>query len=319
MATITSTVKATGGDYNSRSDWWAAKGGADLVTATNIEEAACDAFSDTTAFSMTTGTTNASYYYRIYSASGQEHTGTFGTGARLEPTVTYGYALTCTVQYTRIENQVIDNLGTTNAGGLDYNSSDNQYIVNSLVRSGGTTSNRYGLNIGYCLNAFCHNNVVVGYNTVLLRATASTGELYNCTAIQKHGTNSTVDIASTSGLTVKNMLAQGAGTNFVTTSYTGTASNNLSQDTTAPGTSAVTSTALTFTDAANDDYSLASGDTAAHTAGIGPSSDASVQTTDCIGTSRSGTTCSIGAFEYVTAGGGGILAQAMTYYMGLEA
>ncbi|RLB93606.1 MAG: hypothetical protein DRH26_03460 [Deltaproteobacteria bacterium] len=37
--------------------------------------------------------------------------------------------------------------------------------------------------------------------------------------------------------------------------------------------------------------------------GLGPSSDADVPSTDILGNTRSGTTCSIGAFEYIAAGG----------------
>jgi len=40
--------------------------------------------------------------------------------------------------------------------------------------------------------------------------------------------------------------------------------------------------------------------------GIGPALDSNVPTTDIVGTSRSGNTCDIGAFEYVASGGGGV-------------
>lgn len=59
---------------------------------------------------------------------------------------------------------------------------------------------------------------------------------------------------------------------------------------------------LTFNNAAGDDYHLAAADTLAVDAGIGPSSDADVPTTDIDGDARSGATCDIGADEFVASG-----------------
>lgn len=67
------------------------------------------------------------------------------------------------------------------------------------------------------------------------------------------------------------------------------------------GANSVTSTTLTFVDAANDDYHLAAGDTAAIGAGVGPATDSDVPTTDYDGDTRSGTTTDIGADLYASA------------------
>ncbi len=66
--------------------------------------------------------------------------------------------------------------------------------------------------------------------------------------------------------------------------------------------SGATDWAENFNDYANDDFTIGSegGDADIVGAGIGPSSDANVPTTDIIGNSRSGATCTIGPFEYVS-------------------
>jgi len=71
-------------------------------------------------------------------------------------------------------------------------------------------------------------------------------------------------------------------------------------DGTAVGANSVSSSTLTFTDAANNDYSLAAGDTDAIGAGIGPSADSDVPTTDFAGETRSGAITDLGAYIYVT-------------------
>lgn len=73
-------------------------------------------------------------------------------------------------------------------------------------------------------------------------------------------------------------------------------------DGTATGSNSVSSTTLTFVDAANDNYRLAATDTAAIDAGIGPALDANVPTTDVDGTTRSGNDSDIGYAEYVSSG-----------------
>lgn len=60
---------------------------------------------------------------------------------------------------------------------------------------------------------------------------------------------------------------------------------------------------FTFEDASTEDYHLASTDAGAIGYGVGPSTDSDVPTLDHDGETRSGTTCDIGAFEYVSSGG----------------
>lgn len=67
------------------------------------------------------------------------------------------------------------------------------------------------------------------------------------------------------------------------------------------GANSVISSTLTFADAANDDYSLAAGDTDAIGAGVGPSADADIPTSDYEGDVRSGATTDIGLDLYSVA------------------
>lgn len=81
--------------------------------------------------------------------------------------------------------------------------------------------------------------------------------------------------------------------------------NNATTEASGIGTSNPTEVDFTgyFTNAAAGDYSITSSATSLIDDGIGPGSDANVPTTDAAGTTRSGTTCDIGAYEYVAAGG----------------
>jgi hypothetical protein len=138
---------------------------------------------------------------------------------------------------------------------------------------------------------------------------AATAMLYNCTLINRSATNRTVFTTSNfdTGTTTrfKNLLIQ--GTTGATNNYVATtpdeATSILTQDTSAPGTT-LDSKTVSFVDATNWDYHLASGDTAAKDAGTDLSGDANwAFSTDADGSTRSGT-WDVGADEYVVAGPG---------------
>ena len=79
---------------------------------------------------------------------------------------------------------------------------------------------------------------------------------------------------------------------------------NITSDGTSPD-AEFRNISIAFVDADNGDFRLDTGDTAAIAAGIGPALDPLVPLFDIAGTPRSGSTCSIGAFEYVVSGGNG--------------
>ena len=74
--TVTKTIKSSGGDYTSLSAWEAANQG-DLVTADEIRQAECYAFTDTTACVIDGSTTDATRYLRVYTPSAERHAGVF--------------------------------------------------------------------------------------------------------------------------------------------------------------------------------------------------------------------------------------------------
>ena len=133
--------------------------------------------------------------------------------------------------------------------------------------------------------------------------TAGTAKLINNTF-----QNCTVGLAGLSNTKVTNNVFQDCGTDVSGTVDTGNSSDNLSDAASGlPGSNNVHSATLTFVNKAGDDFHLASGDTSAIGAGIGPSSDSDVLTTDVDGDARSGTTCDIGFDEFVSVGGGLII------------
>lgn len=141
------------------------------------------------------------------------------------------------------------------------------------------------------------------FNAVSYNNAASTTILYNCTMINKSATNrgvfSTTNLDTGTTTRFKNLLIQ--GTTGATNNYVATtpdeATSILTQDTSAPGTS-LDSKTVSFQDAANWDYHLASGDTAAKDAGTDLSADANwAFSTDGDGATRSGS-WDIGADEY---------------------
>ena len=99
---------------------------------------------------------------------------------------------------------------------------------------------------------------------------------------------------ATGVLTSRNDIFQNCTTDIVTSGSD--VNYRLSDNAVVWGANDVLSTTLTFVDAANLDYHLAAGDTAAQGAGVGPSVDADVPATDAEGTARSGATTDIGAY-----------------------
>ena len=116
--------------------------------------------------------------------------------------------------------------------------------------------------------------------------------------------NCTVGVAGLSSTKVLNNVFQDCGTDVSGTVDTGNSGNNLSDAASGlPGSNNVHNSTLTFADKAGDDFHLDSGDSDAIGAGVGPSSDSDVLTTDVDGDTRSGTTCDIGYDEFVAGGG----------------
>ena len=137
-------------------------------------------------------------------------------------------------------------------------------------------------------------------------------DIINCTLPDITATG--IELKYIDTVNLYNNLVTGAGTNDynvvgTTTLNTG---NNISSDATSPETGGRNKT-ITYTDAANDDYTTSDSDVT--DAGVGPSSQALVSTLSLNGNTRSGTTTDAGAFQ-VAAGGvtgsGTLVADAAT-------
>lgn len=220
-----------------------------------------------------------------------------------------GAALHLTLQDLQLENTVAL---ASQACGVRMGADGDLRIIGGFIRStgadGGTPSVwSQGINLGGAGTAYKlrMRNVVVAMRDgrCVLGGSYNTADtvvyVYNCTFINRSATSR--DVYSLSGgnnageYRHKNLIIQGPGT----TNYVGAAYDEkltiLTQDTT--GTSGLQSKTLTFVDATNWDYHLASGDTDA----IGAATDLSADSywpfsVDGDGTTRS--SWDVGADEY---------------------
>ena len=149
-------------------------------------------------------------------------------------------------------------------------------------------------------------NVAVGaadYPTVHIGgggSTSATVLLYNCTIVERGATGRSLlldENGAASTVRFKNLLLQGLGTNYILNDGTpDEALTILTRDTTSP-TVGLRSKTITFVDATNWDYHLASGDTDAIGAGTDLSADSYWPfSTDGDGATRS--SWDVGADEY---------------------
>jgi len=172
---------------------------------------------------------------------------------------------------------------------------------------GGTTYGLYGDGAAKPLTGYVRVNdtITYGYTQygMIVYSNGATIDYVNCVAIAGTNTTATGFGSNTSVYNAVNCISQNNVTaDFATTLVGASCTNNLSEDTTATtiGTAGVASTVLTFRDAAANDYHLAATDTAAIGAGVGPTTNTDVPTTDIDGDVRSGTTTDIG-FDLYTA------------------
>ena len=166
-------------------------------------------------------------------------------------------------------------------------------------------------------NCIAYDCLTNGYQMRVVN-TSGGGAIHvlNCTAVNCATGFSVAARSSSGGVgSLRNCIAQGSSNVDFGTGGSGipggtwTATNNLSEDATATnvdsdsGATSITSTSLTFRDAAAYDYHLAATDTAAIDAGVDLSS---TFTDDIDGVTRTGT-WDIGADQYAAAATGGLL------------
>lgn len=144
--------------------------------------------------------------------------------------------------------------------------------------------------------SFCYNNIAYGaYMDVGFRMDNGP-YMYNCTA---YGCGVGVQKGDAAA-TYRNIISVGNGTDF--DGSFGTEADYCVATGTAPGTHSLSgktaANQFVSTTAGSEDFNLKAGADAIG-AGIGPSSDGNVPTTDIVGTARSGATTDMGAFKYI--------------------
>jgi len=321
--TVTSTIKESGGDYTTLTAWEAAKQ-ANLVTADQIQIAELYAFTTYLNDSVTVSgwTMDATRYAEIRTATGQRGDG-YSTGARIGYTASAVPVITLSVAGSRLTD--IDMIGFSytaqnNYGAKAYITSTSIKTLITGCRGFGFTRRVYDIDgfSGATIVANCFGECIAttGYSAFYFNRLYSGCAAYNNTAVQPsstlwYGFEFAGDAAGRTW-NIKNNLAvvSASGVGFKTISGGSGTYNfdyNASTDATASangGTHNRDSQTFTFTDAANHDYTLTSGDAGAKDFGVDLSADSVYAfSVDWQGDTRSGS-WDIGFDEYVAAGGG---------------
>ena len=332
MATTIVTVNPGGGaDYTSLSAALAANVGnltgitCDVADEQGNNYIAMDivcsgSTADTTAVAIASGwTTDATHRLRIRGATvaGPKWDGSLyrlvAAGAYNTGTLYINQALNLTLQDLQVEGtQTLDNAPHAVSTGdvpVDLNvvngfyrltSTSGTYFAARVFSFYGTTASNLHLirmrnvtAVAYDGQAYFMNH----YNT----NPSSTLLLYNCTFVNRSANSRNIlehSWGSATSIRVKNLAIQGAGTCYTVGDGTDEKLTVLTQD--ATGTAGLTGKTLSFVDAANWDYHLASGDTDAIGAGTDLSADSYWPfSTDGDGDARS--SWDVGADEIVSA------------------
>jgi len=214
---------------------------------------------------------------------------------------------------TCIEGISIDVTNCTNTSSAIYAARTCE-IVNTLVRMK-NTNNNFGKVAGIYAYAGVASQTITIENVGIWDITTYSraenlgvyaGSYYSPTITMYNGfifgtvnTKRGFDCTDASRHKVVNYIVCNAVTNYYG-SFTSTSNFNYSTDATGPGDDSLLSQSDPFEDSSTGDFRLAFG-SAPINSGVGPSVDANVPQYDIDGTERTGTTCDIGALEYVAA------------------
>ena len=318
MATITKTIKPSGGDYTSLSAWEAGRN-ANLITSGNIEVAECYAMSDTTAVVIDGWTTDAADYIKIYTPTSERHVGVWNTSKyRLEVTGLVGSAAIINKEsFVRIDGlQVSASQSSSSADvistwSVDADNCELQFSNNILKG----VSNTFGSGVYAYTGA--HTGKVKIWNNIIYDLTTATGFgiycSFNASSANFYVYNNTVkncgygiynQNATTPAKAYNTLISgcttAGSGTWVAGTGYNAT--NNASMAYTVTGGATADRTSQTFSFVGASDFHLTSGDAGARDYGIDLSADANLAfSTDIDAQTRSGS-WDIGADEYIATG-----------------
>jgi len=303
MADKTVTVRPSGGDYTSlqAAITGEVSANANLVTMAGILtisiEGDWSGGTDTTAVVLTGFTTSADYYVKVVTDSSNraDKTGINTSRYILQLDSTRDFRVQ--QNYTVIDGLQID--CTTSGYCFEVNSANTNIVVKNCYaryQNGGTgyvTSNA-GASIKVENSISFNGGTAEAASTQGFYCIAGTMVVYNCVAA--YANDGMERDAGT--MTVVNSAVFGS-----TDDFDGTISIDYCASDDGDGTNAIAPSggAWTneFSDPVNGDFTLLNGGNL-YDAGIGPSSDANVPTTDIDGTTRSGASCDIGADEYAT-------------------
>ncbi len=298
--------------------------GADLVAndeQLTIECRASSGAADTAPVTISTFVTDADCYVKIYVPPEHRHNGKYDDQKyRIEANVDYAGIIDPAIAYLKING--LQGRNTYSGSGSAYFISKPTarpagfLIIENCLSSPGFSTYRGGIYI----NEVSANDYISIKNTIIYGCTGihRSGihvgggdskvvydlEIYNCVAHGSSRYSVIVGRIDTGGsVSIKNVAAIGASTgdfHIIDVSGTEAYSNNASSDSTALGDDSLINQieADLFSDPSAGDFSLVSNSPLID-AGIGPALDSNVPTTDIVGTSRSGNTCDIGAFEFV--------------------
>jgi len=277
-----------------------------------------DSGSDTTTAQMVSYTTDATRFIKIYTPTNsttevnqsQRHQGTATSGGYvLAPASGAGIDANHAGVQWAIMHLVIDGLvvETINANGISLGSNvAGSYVVKNCIVHTSSASTEWLTGIGAYLSAgktaYLSNNVVYGFsgsNNFGIVAGLSSAYISNTTL---YG-NATGIIATTdSTVYAKNVLSYNNSLDFTvysSGSYDASSANNISKDSSAPGSNSKINQTVSFVDTTNKDFHLLPTDTAAKDAGTDLSADAnSPFATDIDGEGRPiGASWDIGADE----------------------
>ena len=308
---LKTVITTGGGDYTALATCLSAQA-QNLVTADKYLTINCSgATDDTTGVSMSGYTTDASRYVSVTGNSGGVWD---NTKYKLKSTSYVIQVQNTSTLY--LNNLQIYEYMTTNqygAGILRSGGSGVQtlYVINCIIRGGNDGSTHaYGL-FGIQDNSYGTEYVI---NTLIYGFNQSSQTDYGisnafATLYAYNVTISSCDVGMNGlGTLIKNMCCYNNGTDY-TGSFSGSSTNNLSKDNTAPAYNTYyRSKTLSFisTTLGSENFGLSSTDSDAIDKGANLSADANYAfSTDIIGTTRpQGSAWDIGAFEYISSGSG---------------
>jgi len=268
---ITKSIGTTARDYSTIATW-EASAPTSLVAEDIIWKGECyndSVFSITSTITIAGITTDATRYIWLTAAAGHRHDGKKYTtsGVRLEePTGVSAVSIISIADANIkiiIEYLQLSHYGNGNTVITQTGSTGGTIVRNNILFA---PTSAFTGNIGLKLhgaNDLAYNNLIYGskFDTGIL---AYRCKMYNNTV---HGCTLGISAPASYGTTISNNIAVGNTTDFSGTP--GTASNNLSSDTTAPGTDSLISKAATdqFVSlvAGSEDFNLKAGSSAVRT------------------------------------------------------